>query len=650
MKKIFTCIILTAMLSGPLPVHAQKLQIDVRKETVKLDSLLYGLFFEDINYGADGGIYAELIQNRSFEYFPVYGKQNDEGYKLHPMYAWGVLKSSDSAGQVYVTRSQPLNENNRNHIEIICLDGKSPIGIYNSGYDGIPLNQEERYDFSLYYRFENLDRPNSGGGEITVSLEDEDGEILDSVSFSVNARNDYPWAKFEYIFTPSESVDDGRLSISVSGSGKYDFDMISLMPQSTYKNHKNGLRRDLIEALEELEPKFLRFPGGCIMHGWGLDNIYDWKETVGDVAFRKSNWNRWGYHQTYGLGYYEYFLLCEDLGAEPLPVLPVGVTCGFCGLEAVPMDKLDSCIQDMLDLVEFANGDPSSGWGRIRAEMGHPAPFDLKFICLGNEEHNTSEFKERFPRFAAALHAAYPDIKIIGTSGLSERAPLYEFMSEFDIWGSDEHYYNRPEWYVENQGRFDDWPRDAPHIFIGEYASEGNTMYNAVCEAVYLTGVERNGDVVKMASYAPLFARFGHTQWKAANLIYFDNKSVVRTPNFFVQEMFSCNKGDVYVANQKSDWPGKELAVSTTVDKARNELIIKFANASDQPREVEVSVAGIGSGSRHASQIILSGDRDAVNTREEPENIKPETSDLKVKDDFDILVDAFSVHFIRIPL
>jgi alpha-L-arabinofuranosidase len=323
--------------------------------------------------------------------------------------------------------------------------------------------------------------------------------------------------------------------------------MVSLFPQDTWLGRKGGLRRDLVEALRDLHPKFLRFPGGCIAHGHGLDNAYSWKDTVGDVAERKPNWNLWGYHQTYGLGYFEYFQLCEDLGMQALPVIPVGVSCGFRRpFEIVPMAELQKWIDDALDLIEFANGPATSKWGAVRAGMGHPEPFGMQFVCLGNEEHDNAAVRERFPHFVRAIRARYPDIKIIGTSGLGAGIPIYDLMTELGVHSSDEHYYESPDWFIAQQHRFDSFDRKKPKIFVGEYASQGNTLYNALGEAVYLTGIERNGDIVDMACYAPLFARIGRTQW-TPDLIFFDQRNVVRPPNYYVQQLFARHKGDAYL-------------------------------------------------------------------------------------------------------
>lgn len=517
-----------------------EVRIEVNKPTVPLSPHLYGLFFEDINYGADGGLYAELVQNRSFEYYPwdhgVHGK-SDRG----PLFAWEKIERDGGRAEISAAKEQPLHANNPNYLEL-KITKPGAAGVSNSGFWGFPIQSGATYDVSLFARTLG---GWSGDASVTVSLEMIDGASAGSVTLSGIGSN---WGKLEGILTATKTAADARLIVTTPGKGTLALDMISLFPQETWAGRKNGLRKDLVQAIKDLNPKFLRFPGGCIAHGLGLDNLYRWKDSVGPVEKRKPNFNLWGYYQSYGLGYYEYFLLCEDLGMAALPVVPVGVSCGFRGLESVPMDQLQPHIQDALDLIEFANGPVASKWGAVRAEMGHPEPFDMEFISLGNEEHDTPEVRERFPLFVDAVRAKYPEIKIIGTSGLGPDLPLYDLMTKLKVYSSDEHYYERPDWFIRNQHRFDDFDRNKPKIFVGEYASTGNTLFNALSEAAYLTGIERNGDIVDMTCYAPLFARNEVGGWRP-DLIFFDNRQVMLTPNYHVQQLFGRNKGDVYLAN-----------------------------------------------------------------------------------------------------
>lgn len=518
-------------------------EVCVDRPKVVLSPVLYGLFFEDINYSADGGIYAELIQNRSFEFYPVDGWA-DNSRKLKPLTAWSKVEQDGGKVKLQVEDAQPLNENNTKYLRVSST-GKGRVGIANSGFDGIVLKQGAKYDFSVYAR-----RDQDFTIPLEVKLLSQDGTILASDSISeVSAE----WKKYEVTLTSGADADNAQLELTTSGSGDLLLDMVSLFPQDTFKGRKNGMRKDLAQALADLKPGFLRFPGGCIVHGQGLANAYRWKDTVGDVAERKPNWNLWGYHQSYGLGYFEYMQLCEDIGATPLPVVPVGVACGFRRpFDKVPVEDLQPWIDDALDLVEFANGPTDSKWGKLRAEMGHPEPFGLEYLCLGNEEHDTAEVRERFPMFVDAIREKYPEVKLIGTSGLGPEIPLFDMMVRTQVYSTDEHYYLPPTWYINNTDRFDTFDRNKPMIFVGEYASEGNTLFNAIAEAAYLTGIERNADIVDMTCYAPLFAKYDRTQWTKANLIWFDNHQVVRTPNYYVQQLFSVNKGDVSCANKVS--------------------------------------------------------------------------------------------------
>ena len=534
-------ICLLMILSGSIAM-AESLDITINRQepTVRLSPHLYGLFFEDINYGADGGLYAELVQNRSFEYYPVEGREPLRR-EFQPLYAWDKVERDGARCELAVTDASPLNANNTKYLEI-TIDPPGAAGVRNLGFDGIRLDQGARYDVSLYARITDW----QGAARVDVALELPDGTRCGSTTFKgLNGQ----WRKFEGEITSDQTSDVGRLVITTPGQGTLALDMVSLFPQDTWKERKNGLRKDLVQALQDLNPKFLRFPGGCIAHGHGLDNVYHWKDTIGDVAQRKPNWNLWGYHQTYGLGFYEYFLLCEDLDMQPLPVMPLGVSCGFRGpQECIPMEEMGACVQDVLDLIEFATGPASSQWGAIRAQMGHPEPFAMEFICLGNEPHDNRLFRDRFPLFVKAIRAKYPQLKIIGTSGLGWQIPIYDLMTEQDVFSSDEHYYENPNWFLANTHRFDNFDRSKPKIFVGEYASQGSTLFNAIAEAAYLTGIERNADIVDMTCYAPLFGNVNHLQWNP-DLIYFDKRTVVRSANYYVQQLFAQNKGDVYLTN-----------------------------------------------------------------------------------------------------
>jgi alpha-L-arabinofuranosidase len=507
-----------------------RIAIDTASQGIEISPDLIGVFFEDINYGADGGLYAELVQNRSFEYYSV------NGNGMHPLSAWSKVERG--GGQIVVTTQtgNPLNARNPTYVRIIIVNAGAGVGLMNEGFDGIPVRAGESYDFSFYVkRLRDFTEP------FLVTIESAAGTVYASAQIDGVAST---WAKYEAVLTSDTTDMNARLVVTTTGTGTVDMDMISLFPRNTFKGRKNGLRADIAQAIADLKPKFMRFPGGCISHGDGLANAYRWKDTIGDVAERRPNWNLWGYHQTYGLGYYEYFLFCEDIGAKPFPVLPVGVSCGFRTYQAVPMDQIDEWIQDALDLIEFANGPATTTWGAVRAAMGHPAPFNLAYICLGNEEHDTSQFRERFPLFVEAIRQNHPEIKIIGTSGLGDAIPLYPFMAQNGVDASDEHYYNSPLWFIHNAHRFDSFDRKMPAVFVGEYASQADTVFNAVAEACYLIGIERNSDLVRFAAYAPLVKNLNHYQWDP-DLIWFTHDKVFGTACYYVQKMFSLNPGDV---------------------------------------------------------------------------------------------------------
>lgn len=521
------------------PLHATPtadLHVEMNRRGVELSPHLYGLFFEDINYGADGGLYAELVQNRSFEYHPRSKPEHT------PLYAWQPIAREGAGVSWAVSTATPLNPRNPHYLDL-TLSGPGVGGVANLGFGGIAVTAAAGYDVALYSRAASW----TGSASLTVALELPDGTVIASTVIDALTST---WSRHEAILIPDRTADDARLVLTTNGRGVLSLDMVSLFPQDTWRGRKYGLRKDLVQTLADLSPKFFRFPGGCIAHGAGLENAYRWKDTVGDIAERKPNWNLWGYHQTYGLGYFEYFQLCADLGAQPLPVVPVGVSCGFHGggVQCVPMGDLQEHIQDALDLIEFANGPADSRWGSVRARMGRTEPFGLRYLCLGNEEHDTPEFHERFPHFVRALREAHPEIRLIGNSGLSANIPLYDFMHRQGVYSSDEHYYELPEWFLRNQRRFDSFDRAKPKIFVGEYASWHNTVFSALAEAAYLTGIERNGDIVDMTAYAPLLARTDFTQW-TPDLIYFDARRVLRTVNYYTQQLFSHHKGDHTVAH-----------------------------------------------------------------------------------------------------
>lgn len=534
------------------------IQSDISKPGIKMSQDLVGAFFEDINYGADGGLYAELVQNRSFEYHVVDG-YTDEG----PLAHWELIKNVGANLSYTVENTQPINPNNPHYLNISINSTGQGSGIRNTGYFGMSVHEGETYKFSVYLKSQVANE-----AKILVKLVNSIGIVLASDTIASISTN---WEKYTLSFTSKQNAENASLQLLFTQPGVFYADMISLFPATTYKNRENGLRKDLAEAIADLHPRFLRFPGGCVSHGRGLENAYRWKETIGDVAERKPNWNLWGYHQTYGIGFYEYFLFCEDMNAKALPVLPVGISCQFRNREIEPISKMGPWIQDALDLIEFANGDTTTTWGKKRSEMGHPAPFNMEYICLGNEEDDIPEFRERFVMFQDTLQKYHPEIKIIGTSGTDDAGGYYNSLWEFSraqkLDAVDEHYYNSPAWFLENLHRYDNFDRNGPKVFIGEYASQDDRLHNAIAEAAYLTGVERNADVIELTCYAPLLnyvEDIGY-HWHP-DMILFNNSTVTKTANYYIQQMYGQHAGDEYINSsvnyaptfqQSSDFSGK---------------------------------------------------------------------------------------------
>ncbi|MBI9113919.1 carbohydrate binding domain-containing protein [Sanguibacter sp. YZGR15] len=522
--------------------------IDADGPTTEVSDDLYGIFYEDINRAADGGLYAELVQNRSFEYSTA------DNASYTGLTSWeAVGRGGGTASPEVVTNAEMLNANNRYYLHL-PVDGApgAPAGVRNVGYNsGIALTEGAGYRFSVFARTD------AGTTPLTVRLEDPSGNAVHGAT-TVDVVGD-AWTRYEGTLTATATTADARLAVLAESTATLRLDMVSLFPVDTFEGRENGVRKDLAEMMEAMDPQFLRFPGGCVTNvgtfdaygapGYDRRRTYRWKETVGPVEERPTNYNFWGYNQSYGLGYFEYFQLAEDLGSTPLPVVSVGVNgCGGPPPLTDP-DALDGWVQDTLDLIEFANGAPTTEWGAVRAEMGHPEPFGLRYIGLGNEEVQR-EFLDNYPLFSDAIKAAHPEIRIISNSGQTSAGAwfdeLWDFAVEQDADLVDEHYYNSPEWFLANANRYDSYDREGPHVFIGEYASKGNTFYNALAEAAFMTGIERNSDVIDLASYAPFFANEDYVQW-APDAVWFDNVDAYGSANYHVQAMFAQNVGDVVV-------------------------------------------------------------------------------------------------------
>ncbi|WP_020117648.1 alpha-L-arabinofuranosidase C-terminal domain-containing protein [Streptomyces canus] len=531
----------------PAPAHAEDvtdytITVDPAAKGAKIDDTMYGVFFEDINRAADGGLYAELVQNRSFEY----ASADNSSYT--PLTSWTV----DGTAQV-LNDDGRLNERNRNYLSLAA--GSS---VTNAGYNtGIHVDEGKKYDFSVWARAD-------AGAALTISLQDADGTLATARRVTVTKSG---WARYKVTLTATRTSSHGRLTVASSAAAALD--MVSLFPRDTYRGEPNGLRKDLAEKIAALHPGFVRFPGGCLVNtgsmedysqasGWQRKRSYQWKDTVGPVEQRATNANFWGYNQSYGLGYYEYFRLAEDIGAMPLPVVPALVT--GCGQNKAVVDEalLKRHIQDTLDLIEFANGPASSKWGKARAKMGHPEPFHLTHIEVGNEENLPDEFFARFKEFRAAIEAKYPDVQVISNSGPDDSGTTFDTAWQLNkdakVDMVDEHYYKSTRWFLQNNDRYDSYDRNGPKVFLGEYASRGNTFKNGLTEAAFMTGLERNADVVKLASYAPLFANEDYVQWRP-DLIWFNNHASWNSANYEVQKLFMNNVGDRVVPSTATATP-----------------------------------------------------------------------------------------------
>ncbi|MEU5194656.1 alpha-L-arabinofuranosidase C-terminal domain-containing protein [Streptomyces scabiei] len=540
-----TALLTTAALI-PAPAHAEDvtdyaITVDPSTEGAKIDDTMYGVFFEDINRAADGGLYAELVQNRSFEYSTA----DNRAYT--PLTSWSV----DGTARV-VNDAGRLNERNRNYLSL-----GAGSAVTNAGYNtGVRVEKGERYDFSVWARAESRTA-------LTVTLQDADGALAEAAEVTVKGG----WAKYKVRLRATRTSSTGRLTVAAAGAAALD--EVSLFPRDTYKGHRNGLREDLAEKIAALKPGFVRFPGGCLVNtgsmqdysaasNWERKRSYQWKDTIGPVEQRATNSNFWGYNQSYGLGYYEYFQFSEDIGAMPLPVVPALVT--GCGQNRATEDEalLQRHIQDTLDLIEFANGPVTSVWGAKRAKMGHPEPFHLTHLAVGNEENLPNEFFAHFKKFRAAVAAKYPDITVISNSGPDDTGATFDtawkLNREAKVDMVDEHYYNSPQWFLQNNDRYDSYDRSGPKVFLGEYASQGNAFKNALSEAAFMTGLERNADIVKLASYAPLLANEDYVQW-SPDMIWFNNHASWNSANYETQKLFMNNVGDRVVPSTATGTP-----------------------------------------------------------------------------------------------
>ena len=605
----YTIINVLLWISINLSAQTTIIHVDAKKPGVEIQPTMYGVFFEDINFAADGGLYAELIKNRSFE------------FDNHLM-GWVPF------GNVQVLNENPCFNRNPNYIRLSLNSEITGTGIDNEGFKGIGFKEGEQYNLTFYSR--NVGRDTL---KIQVQLLSRANDVIAIQNIQII---DKKWTKFTVPLKADRTDKYGKFRLYFSNKGAADFDHISLFPAKTYKNCSNGLRKDLAETLADIHPGLLRFPGGCIVEGTALNNRYQWKETIGPVENRPTNINRWNYiptkkfpdyYQSYGLGFYEYFVLSEDIGAEPLPVINCGMVCQFVSKsddENCSSAELQPYIHDALDLIEFANGPVNSRWGKIRVEMGHPAPFNLKYLAVGNEQWG-EPYVKRLEPFIKAIRKEYPGIKIVGSSGPSPDGDNFDFgWKEMTLLKADlvdEHYYREPDWFLNNVTRYDNYNRKGPKVFAGEYACHldggRNNYMGALCEAAFMTGLERNADVVHMTAYAPLFAHVENWQWRP-DLIWFDNLNVVKTPSYYIQQLYATHPGTnvLKTTSNGAFLTGQDsLYGSSVIDKNKDEIILKVANVSKLPKTVLFDIDG-----------LKKGEHDAVHTKFYCENLKAENT------------------------
>ena len=658
MKKIISCA--TLLVAATLGLQAQK-PMTAPKGGKAISDNLIGIFFEDISSSADGGLYAELIQNGSFEYSPA----ERDGWGAGT--AWKQVRPGHSLGTLEVRKSDGIHANNPTYMrlkvervkEYYDYQGWKGFGLENEGFKGISVKAGAHYDFSVFLR-------NIGAAKqvrIVLGIPQgwgKDPKLLADATIDVK---DNAWRKYETVLTPGEDCTNAVLQMLVLNQGEIDVDMVSLMPQDTYKGH--GLRKDLAQALADLHPRFMRFPGGCVVHGGGdgFWNTYRWKTTVGPKETRRGLKNTWGYHQSMGLGYYEYFQFCEDLGMAPLPILPCGVSCqgtnGGWGMkdqaqDVVPMAEMDEWVQDALDLIEWANGDANTKWGRVRAEAGHPKPFGLKYLGIGNEERISPEFCERFRYMYKKIMEKHPEIIIVGTAGPGSHPGNpdlengWKLADELGMPIIDEHYYEKRDYFLTSR-QYDNYPRDRKtKVYLGEYAAKDKKLIDALAEGLYLLHVERNADIVCMTSYAPLFAKKDATNWNP-DMIYFDNERPYLTCSYYVQQLFGLSSGQYYYGDcvniaDATNLQGQSVILNT---KTRR-LYVKMVNASADTKKATVNLSRFGL-KKQATKTVLSGKAEDENNYE-AQPIAPKKETVKARKKFETELAPYSMVMLEYQL
>ncbi len=638
-NNLITKITLCGLLFTGFLANAQKttLEVNIAKTITKIQPTMYGVFFEDINFAADGGLYAEMVKNRSFEF-------------ENPLMGWDQPNSDKQTfnTQSGIARTINVLENktNPNFLRVIINDSKG-YQLINEGFRGIGIKKDASYTLSLK-------AANHDGAikKIIIQFIDKDNKVLGETRIAP-ASND--WKSYSTSFTATQTEAKAKLKITFEGAGTIDLDMISLFPDDTWNHRKNGLRKDIVQLLYDMKPGFLRFPGGCIVEGRTLAQRYQWKKTVGDVDKRETLVNRWNtefahkpapdYFQSFGLGFFEYFQLSEDIGASPLPILSCGMACQFNTGELVPMNDLNPYVQDALDLIEFANGSVDTPWGRIRSEMGHPKPFNLKLIGVGNEQWGP-EYIERYKVFEKAIKSKYPSMKIVSGAGPFPEGDYFEYgtkeLKKLNAQIVDEHYYKNPKWFRDNATRYDNYDRKGPKVFAGEYAAQSvaiaspvnkNNWECAFSEAAFMTGLERNAEVVNLTSYAPLMAHAEAWQW-TPDMIWFNNLETYGSANYYVQKLFSTNKGTDLLAITKDGKPvigQNDLFASAVKDVNTNEIIVKLVNASANAQDINIDLKGAKLVAKGTLTTLSSPNLDDVNSFESPKKISPTESEYKLK-------------------
>ena len=644
MKHLSTLLLLAASLTAGAQTHV--LDVNTKKLGAPVQPTMYGIFFEDINYAADGGLYAELVKNRSFE-FP------------------NAFTGWDISGKVQLMNDGPFERNP--HYVRLAPSGHSDkhTMIENHGFFGMGVKGGAEYRFSVWARV-----PDGGKAKLWIDLVDnatmEDDQKLGNAGIEVSGKE---WKKYTAILKPKRTFAKAHLRVWGDNNVTTDVEHVSLFPADTWKGRENGMRKDLAQALFDMHPGVFRFPGGCIVEGTDLETRYQWKNTVGPVENRPLNENRWhytftnryfpDYFQSYGLGFFEFFQLCEDFGSEALPVISCGLSCQFQNQDPtkpgvhVALDELEPYIQDALDLIEFANGPADSKWGKVRAEMGHPAPFNLKYLGVGNEQWDYDEehgnfgpvFTSRLKKFSDALRKKYPNIKLIGTTGPNSEGWDFDLlqprMKELKVDLYDEHYYRNEKWFLSHGLRYDSYDRKGPKVFAGEYACHGskkhkwNHYYTSLLEAAHMTGIERNADIVHMATYAPLFAHIEGWQWRP-DAIWYDNLRMFKSVSYYVQQLYAMNKGShvLSLTMNKKPVAGQEgqdgLFASAVFEQSTGQIIVKVVNTSEQVQPVSIQLQGL-KGTRTAETITLCHDgMDDENTLDNPEKITPQAGTCQV--------------------